>query len=60
MKTTINDLVITLTHIDMACTELHDIAVKPSTTDQETESCNDAIDLLRDFKNMLLRTKVEI
>ena len=55
-----SDLVSMITRIDSTRTELHDIAVKPATTEQESDTCGEAMDLLTDFKNMLLRTKVEI
>lgn len=60
MKTTIDELVDTLNCIDVACKDLYDLSNKPLLTEQETDSCNDARDLLIEFKKMLLRTKVEI
>lgn len=60
MKTAISELVDTLRSIENVSTELRDIAVKPSTTEQESDTCNEARDLLDEFKKMILRTKVEI
>jgi len=60
MKTTIDELVNTLRSIDNIKDELKGIAVKPSTTELESDTCNEARDLLDEFKKMILRTKVEV
>lgn len=60
MKTSIDELVDTLNNIDVACKDLYDLSVKPSLTEQKTDSCHDARELLIEFKKMILRTKVEI
>lgn len=60
MKTTIDELVNTLRAVDNVRDELRAIAVKPSTTELEADTCNEARDLLDEFKKMILRTKVEV
>lgn len=60
MKTTIDELVYTLNNIDRVCTDLCSLSVKPSTTEEDGNSCSEAKELLQEYKKMILRTRVDI